>query len=696
MPDGNVKVFMKGADNFIYDRLTQEHRDSEAAKTTMQDIGCFGDNGLRTLLYSQKEVTAAEYDAWHSKWAAAQLDPNEERRTETCCALAVDMEEGHSPVGASAIEDKLQENVGDTLSHLAEAGIQTWVLTGDKTNTAIMIGYACCLLTQPMDLVLISTDKKGEGAGDRICKRIDAARKYYEHGEKECPVLKAGPVSSAIWYRKALPAGEDGSNLWEKDVCAEALEKIPADQAALYEQVKPTDKMDAGELAMVIEGTALMQIGIGEVPLTMGDLQQASFECLAPVKDPDEMESSGPNLKKGETKWQHYAKRFTGFANKCKAVVACRVSPSQKAEVCKCVKMYLQKTTLCIGDGANDVAMILEAHVGVGIAGLEGSQAVNNADFALCKFRDLERILLVHGRWSYKRLGYVCLYILYKNITFCLLFAFFAFYSGYSGIMPYDDNVMACYNVFFSSLPCLIYGFFEQDVSDRTSRAFPIAYRPGQVDGVVSFGKFLVWVLEAVWHAVVVFFFAFIIQNGALMGNGQINTMWEAGNTAFTANLFIISLRIAMDTMHFTWPHITAYLIGIALWFMFILWYTAEGALSGGSNTYYNVRNSIYMLLPQSIYWLLILGSCGVALLPTFIAYAWTVMLTPNIPPLEETGTADGGQVCKTHTELPWWMPDPLSDLSVMYHLRHYQMDPAKYVIGADKRMRMGLTPEST
>ena len=104
------------------------------------------------------------------------MDPDEDRQAAKLEKLAPQMEEGHSPVGASAIEDKLQENVGETISHLSEGGIQTWVLTGDKTNTAIMIGYACCLLTSTMEVYILKQDRGADqsSAGDRLMMLLDS------------------------------------------------------------------------------------------------------------------------------------------------------------------------------------------------------------------------------------------------------------------------------------------------------------------------------------------------------------------------------------------------------------------------------------------------------------------------------------------------------------------------------------------
>jgi len=100
-----------------------------------------------------------------------------------------------------------------------------------------------------------------------------------------------------------------------------------------------------------------------------------------------------------------HEKLLLELACSCAAVVACRVSPAQKQLIVKMVKEGLpnKPITLSIGDGANDVPMIQEAQIGVGISGKEGRQAVNSSDFAIAQFRFLKRLLLVHGRYNYRR-----------------------------------------------------------------------------------------------------------------------------------------------------------------------------------------------------------------------------------------------------------------------------------------------------
>ena len=100
-----------------------------------------------------------------------------------------------------------------------------------------------------------------------------------------------------------------------------------------------------------------------------------------------------------------FRNEFIEIATKLSAVVACRCSPTQKADVARLIRHHTKKRVGCIGDGGNDVSMIQAAHVGVGISGVEGLQAARSSDVAISQFRYLKKLLLVHGAWSYRRLS---------------------------------------------------------------------------------------------------------------------------------------------------------------------------------------------------------------------------------------------------------------------------------------------------
>jgi phospholipid-translocating ATPase len=123
---------------------------------------------------------------------------------------------------------------------------------------------------------------------------------------------------------------------------------------------------------------------------------------------------------------------FLEVVMQCKSVICCRVTPLQKALVVELIKKNRHAVTLAIGDGANDVSMIKAAHIGVGISGQEGMQAVLASDYSIAQFRFLERLLLVHGRWSYYRMCSFLRYFFNKNFAFTLCHFWYAFFCGFS------------------------------------------------------------------------------------------------------------------------------------------------------------------------------------------------------------------------------------------------------------------------
>jgi magnesium-transporting ATPase (P-type) len=153
---------------------------------------------------------------------------------------------------------------------------------------------------------------------------------------------------------------------------------------------------------------------------------------------------------------------FLKISKTCEAVICCRVSPGQKADVVKLIKNDDPEiVTLSIGDGANDVSMMREAHIGIGIYGNEGMQAVQACDFALGEFKFLWRLLLHHGRLNYLRNSETILYFFYKNLVLTAPHVFYAFMNGFSGQTIFDDYYITFFNLFYTSWPLVIKACFE-------------------------------------------------------------------------------------------------------------------------------------------------------------------------------------------------------------------------------------------
>lgn len=153
---------------------------------------------------------------------------------------------------------------------------------------------------------------------------------------------------------------------------------------------------------------------------------------------------------------------FLKICKTSEAVICCRVSPGQKADVVRLIKEDDPEIiTLSIGDGANDVSMIKEAHIGVGLYGNEGMSAVQSSDFALGEFKFLWRLLMHHGRLNYMRNAELVLYFFYKNLVLTAPHVYFAGLNGFSGQTIYDDFYISFFNLFHTSWPLTIKTMFE-------------------------------------------------------------------------------------------------------------------------------------------------------------------------------------------------------------------------------------------
>jgi phospholipid-transporting ATPase len=175
--------------------------------------------------------------------------------------------------------------------------------------------------------------------------------------------------------------------------------------------------------------------------------------------------------------------KFLSVCKIMRAVIACRVSPKQKADIVRMVKTGVSPSpmTLAIGDGANDVGMIKEAAVGIGISGHEGLQAVNASDYAIAQFAFLKRLLLIHGRWNYRRMSKVVLYSFYKNVVLTLTTFYFSWCTGFSGTSLYEDMVYSGFN-FFLGWPIVGVGVFDRDISEEKCLSQPQVYMSGRMN----------------------------------------------------------------------------------------------------------------------------------------------------------------------------------------------------------------------
>ncbi|KHG23929.1 Putative phospholipid-transporting ATPase 8 [Gossypium arboreum] len=317
---------------------------------------------------------------------------------------------------------------------------------------------------------------------------------------------------------------------------------------------------------------------------------------------------------------------FMDLAMRCATVICCRSSPKQKAVITRLVKSVTGRTTLAIGDGANDVGMLQEADIGVGISGVEGMQAVMASDFAIAQFRFLERLLLVHGHWCYRRISMMICYFFYKNITFGFTLFWFEAYTSFSGQPAYNDWYMSCYNVFFTSLPVIALGVFDQDVSARLCLKHPLLYQEGVRNILFNWPRILGWMFNGLLSSIIIYFLTTnSITGPAFRKDGQVADYSVLGVTMYTCVVWTVNCQMALSINYFTWIQHLFIWGSIAFWYIFLVVYGSIPPTL--STTAYKVL--VEACAPSILYWLTTLLVVIAALLPLLSYRAFQIRFRP-------------------------------------------------------------------
>uniref|UniRef100_A0A672T8F7 Phospholipid-transporting ATPase n=1 Tax=Sinocyclocheilus grahami TaxID=75366 RepID=A0A672T8F7_SINGR len=467
---GETLLFCKGADSSIFPRVKPEEVDR-----IRMHVERNATEGYRTLCVAYKQLSAEEYAVADTGLREARLTLQD--REQKLMAMYNQVETGMSLIGATAVEDRLQEEAAETMEALQGAGMKVWVLTGDKMETAKSTCYACRLFQRGTELLELTVRTLEDGRLKREEKLLELLRDYHRRAVQDAPPVKAGVTRS-----------------WS------------------------TANQDYG---FIIDGATLSLM----------------------MNPPREADAS------------QYRSLFLQICQNCTAVLCCRMAPLQKAQIVKMVKNSKgSPITLSIGDGANDVSMILEAHVGIGIKGKEGRQAVRNSDYAIPKLKHLKKLLLAHGHLYYVRIAHLVQYFFYKNLCFILPQFLYQFFCGYSQQPLYDAAYLTMYNICFTSMPILAYSLLEQHISMEILLDNAALYREIANNAMLRWRPFLYWTVLGIFQGLLFFFgVRFLFSNPALQDNGQVFGNWSYGTIVFTVLVFTVTLKLALDTRHWTW-----------------------------------------------------------------------------------------------------------------------------------------------
>ncbi|RDX67499.1 Phospholipid-transporting ATPase 2, partial [Mucuna pruriens] len=426
--NGKILLLSKGADEAI---LPYAHA-GQQTRHFIEAVEQYAHLGLRTLCLAWRELKRDEYREWSLmfKEASSTLVDREWRVAEVCQRVEHDLE----ILGVTAIEDRLQDGVPETIETLRKAGINFWMLTGDKQNTAIQIALSCNFISPEPKGQLLSIDGKTE---DEVCRSL--------------------------------------------------------------ERVLRTMR----DVAFVVDGWAL------EIALN------------------------------------HYRKAFTELAVLSRTAICCRVTPSQKAQLVQILKSCDYRT-LAIGDGGNDVRMIQQADIGVGISGREGLQAARASDYSI---------------------------------------------GSVSGTSLFNSVSLMAYNVFYTSVPVLV-SVLDKDLSEETVMQHPQILFYCQAGRLLNPSTFAGWFGRSLFHAIVIF----VISIHAYAYDKS--EMEEVSMVALSGCIWLQAFVVTMETNSFT------ILQHMAIWGNLAAFYVINWIFSAlPSSGMYTI---MFRLCQQQSYWITI------------------------------------------------------------------------------------------
>jgi magnesium-transporting ATPase (P-type) len=456
-PNGAISVYCKGADNIMFERANQfagsgigaavsastnasaatatsddgeegkegqeemiGRKDGEIKKTKKSTFLAskevmeghlreFGSEGLRTLVLGKRDLTSEAFASHYAQYAEAQRSGDPKQKEILLQSVFASIERDFEIIGATAIEDKLQDGVPETIEELSNAGVKLWVLTGDKLETAINIGYSSRLLGPEMALIRLE-NKPGETpiALKRKLRMLVNRLKLVTEDENMIYRIWSSLQNTirSIVYAGSVDSDADadlGDGLNAADLDDEFFHSFGVGRGVSGNGSESVGRGGSGSGIGGVGGSRRRKDGHSEEGEAEEEEEGSLLHGASTKRDLDRLQTkqnssssfSSPhppiptppttNLHVEDLTSDHLALIVDGdtllkifgddeaeallltLCRVCKAVIACRVSPEQKRLIVRLVKRGIspRPVTLSIGDGANDVAMIQEAQIGI-------------------------------------------------------------------------------------------------------------------------------------------------------------------------------------------------------------------------------------------------------------------------------------------------------------------------------------------
>ena len=535
---GDIFLLVKGADSSVLDRLS-----IDPSSSFMAEMNKYVYKGLRTMFFAVRLLSKNELNTF--LFDLKELESKEKK--EEIRKLKMSIEKDLTLIGGSAIEDKLQPGLRMALGRFRDADIKTWVITGDKGETAQNIALSSGLF------------------------------------RKDIPTTELTPVD---------------------------LDRL--DELTVVNDISPFDKNN-----LLISGSLL--------ELVTDDNKE----------------------------------KFTDFIMQYESIVFYRTNPNQKVEIVRLLKSR-GKAVLAVGDGANDVNMIQEADVGVGIMGEEGKQAENASDFSIPRFEFLLPLIFNFGRISYFRNTQLILYFYYKNFIFTIPQFLFGFVCFTSQQIFYNSFYIMSYNLFFTALHVPARAVTDIDIDDNADYYSPgyllesFIYFYGQREKLFNPKKFIMWLLAGSIESIIVFYFLYVAFRDATYFFNKEASYEMISMLYFSFTIFFGLTKITYLTRSFTIITFAGYIITFLFFPIYVL--VSDDSEKFGYRKAFSKTYLIFSFLANLIF--LIFGT----FILTMTFQTARILFFPSVKDKIREGEKSNLSEVIQRTRLKDWREDELKD----------------------------------
>ena len=545
-----IKIYCKGADLEITKRLSQKTKNMRKFEIICSELNNFSKFGYRTLMYGSKIIKESDYWSWIDKIRKGEKFQKNRIIEKLYDLIECDFE----LLGGTVLEDKLQNKVPDTITALKMADIKIWVLTGDKMDTVENIGISCNLLSFDEKIFRIKISPKENQLTENFNSEID---NFLEEFKYFLEISLSNKKKNLQLFAYKNKNKDDKSSMSISDLNCEFLSDLK-------------QKNLIKNFSIIIE-SPLFNILFRDEELT---------------------------------------ERFLTIAQYATTVMCCRASPFQKSQIVQKIKRFNPKAvTLAIGDGRNDISMLMEANIGVGIFGEEGSSAAEAADFSIGEFKLLKRLLFFHGRVNVNRISKMIIYFFYKNFVFTMTQFFFAFFNLSSGQTLMDDWYITCYNLVFTAFPLCVCSLTDIDVKEEDSeeckKVMPLLYKESRDSNrFFTLSKFIITMIKSIILSCLIFLLCSL--SSVIDKKGHYSNIWYMSLKNYFCILIVISINLFVETKFITYYLPIVVLVTTFTFFIVFLLLVHYGLVFN-----FNSKASIFPSLSVIKFYMILLVVCS-------------------------------------------------------------------------------------